>query len=90
VAMDEERQLEKHPKGPGSTIIGLEDHPVVHIAYEDAEAFTKWAGKQLPTEAEWEFAARGGLDGMDFTQGNEGTQLTKSTSAAKLLLCNNK
>src|SRR5215831_5222710 len=67
----------KHPQGPGSTVNVLENHPVVHIAYEDAEAYTKWAGKGLPTEAEWEFAARGRLDGMDFTWGNEDTQLTK-------------
>lgn len=67
----------KHPTGPGSTLRGLDEHPVVHVAYEDAEAYAKWAGKELPTEAEWEFAARGGLDGADFTWGNEDVQLTK-------------
>jgi formylglycine-generating enzyme len=63
----------RHPEGPGSSIEHRMDHPVVQVAFEDVEAYAAWCGKAIPTEAEWEFAARGGLEGKPYVWGDEFT-----------------
>jgi len=76
----------RHPQGPASSLAGLEDHPVVHVAHEDALAYARWLGRTLPNEAQWEAAARGGLEGAAYAWGQEftpaGRQMANSWQGA--------
>ncbi|MBD2655139.1 formylglycine-generating enzyme family protein [Synechocystis sp. FACHB-383] len=80
----------RHPEGPNSTIKGKDNHPVVHIAFEDAQAYANWAGKALPTEAQWEFAARGGLKDKIFAWGNTYNPKKANTWQGKFPIKNSK
>ena len=70
----------KHPEGPGSSIEGKDNYPVVHISYEDAQAYAKWADRELPTEAEWEAAAHGKMNGGIYTWGDDESKLTENAN----------